>query len=93
MNLGFRDVLALQAALVSTPTGLDEALANYRSRIDPDHFKTSLYSDLLVQSFSSELNILKIGRRVFMRLLDQVSPLKREFILKGTGLFASATEY
>ena len=93
LNLGFRDVLALQAALVSTPTGLDEALADYRSRIDPDHFKTSLYSDLLVQSFSSELNILKIGRRVFMRLLDQVSPLKREFILKGTGLVASATEY
>ena len=44
LNLGFRDVLALQAALVSSPTGLDEALADYRSRIDPDHFKTSLYS-------------------------------------------------
>ena len=72
--------------MVSTPTGLDEALADYRSRTDPDHFKTSLYSDLLVQAFSSELNILKSGRRVFMRLLDQVSPLKRKFILKGTGL-------
>ena len=93
LNLGFRDVLALQAALTSTPTGLDQALADYRSRIEPDHLKTSLYSDLLVQSFSSELNILKIGRRVFMRVLDQVSPLKRKFILKGTGLVASATEY
>ena len=93
LNLGFRDLLALQAALASTPIDLDEALADYRSRTDPDHFKTSLYSDLLVQAFSSELNILKSGRRVFMRLLDQVSPLKRKFILKGTGIVASATEY
>ena len=93
LNLGFRDVLALQAALVSAPNNLDKAIADYRSRIDPDHLKSSLYSDFLVQSFSSELNILKIGRRVFMRLLNQASPLKRKFILKGTGLDASAREY
>ena len=90
LNLGFRDVLALQAALISTPDDLDEALAEYRSRVEPDHLGTTLYSDLLVQSFSSELALLKIGRRVFMRFLDQVSPLKRKFILRGTGLATSA---
>ena len=90
LNLGFRDVFALQAALASTPDDLDEALADYSSRIDPDHLRTSLYSDLLVQTFSSDLALLKIGRRVFMRLLNKVSPLKRKFILRGTGLGRSA---
>ena len=93
LNLGLRDVLALQAAMVSAPNNLDKALAGYRSRIDPDHLKSSLYSDLLVQSFSSELALMKIGRRVLMRLLNQASPLKRKFILKGTGLDAPASEY
>jgi 2-octaprenyl-6-methoxyphenol hydroxylase len=89
-NLGLRDAAALAELVAGLATGGDPGsgalLENYAEWRDADRARTVRDTDGLVQLFTSELGLLRAGRRLGLVGLDLFPPARAAVARRGMGL-------
>jgi len=91
LNLGLRDVAALAETIVDThrdaiDVGDPQRLAAYHHWRSGDQRATTWFTDNLIRTFSTNFLLLNAARSLGLVLLDSVTPVKRHFVARATGL-------
>jgi 2-octaprenyl-6-methoxyphenol hydroxylase len=91
LNLGFRDVGALGARIVSAfhagrDVGAAEVLAGYQRARRPANLAMLAATDLLDRLFSTDLAPVRLVRDLGIAAVDRLPPLKRVFMRTAMGL-------
>ncbi|MEQ8492682.1 MAG: FAD-dependent monooxygenase [Gammaproteobacteria bacterium] len=91
LNLGLRDVAALDAALrAADDAGASEALAAYAALRARDHRAIGGFTHAAAQAFASTLLPARCARRVVLGALAHVPALRRALVAELSGLGALA---
>ena len=87
LNLGFRDIACLADLLENAADpGADDVLAEYQRRRRPDNMAMAGTTDILNRLFSNGIAPVRLARRLGLRVVDRVAPVKKFFMSQAMGL-------